>query len=318
MSFSSRAKEELANERIRGDCCKKAALSALIRMSGSIQLGGGGKLRLRIATESYAVARWAIKLSKSLYPLESEILVRERKRLGKTRSFAILLSGEPLKKVLLDTGFMSSEDGGLSLDPTIPEGMLKEECCRRAFLRGAFMGGGSISNPEKGYHLEFVTSSEPFAEELCALLNGFELKAKMISRKGYSVVYLKESDKITEFLALIGANGALLELESVRTDKEFTNNLNRKLNCETANIKKTVEASVRQNDLIRYLLDSDSYSSLSPELRATAELRADYPELSLAELGTLLDPPLGKSGVNHRLRRLEDIALSIKQQKGDA
>ncbi len=318
MSFSSRAKLELANERIRGDCCRLAALSALTRMSGSLQLAGGGKRRLRITTESYAVARWTIRLAKSLYPLESEILIRERKRLGKNRSFAILLFGGALERALLETGFLQKTGDGLSLFSGIPENMLENDCCRRAFLRGAFMGGGSISNPEKGYHLEFVVASERFSKELCALLNCYGLKAKMISRKGSYVVYLKESDKITEFLALIGANGALLELENVRTEKDFTNNLNRKFNCETANIKKSVEAAVRQNELIRYLLDHGAFSKLPVELRAMAELRIDHPELSLAELGKLMEPPLGKSGVNHRLRKLEDIALSIKHQKGDA
>lgn len=318
MSFSSKTKLELTCERIKGDCCKLAALSALMRMSGSLQLLGGGRRRLRITTESYAIARWTIRLAKSLFPLESEILIRERKRLGKNRSFAILLFGDALEQALLETGFLKQTEDGLSLGGSIPEGMLMNDCCRRSFLRGAFLGGGSISNPEKGYHLEFVAASEQFAKELCGLLNGYALKAKMISRKGSYVVYLKESEKITDFLALIGANGALLDLENVRTEKDFTNNLNRKLNCETANIRKSVEAAVRQNEAIRYLLDRGMFSKLTPELRAIAELRIDNPELSLAELGKQLDPPLGKSGVAHRLRKLEEIALSIKQQKGDA
>lgn len=318
MSFSSRTKLELASERIKGDCCKLAALSALMRMSGSLQLMGGGRRRLRITMESYAVARWTIRLAKGLFPLESEILIRERKRLGKNRSFAIVLFGDALEQALLETGFLKQTEDGYSLGGSIPERILENDCCKRAFMRGAFLGGGSISNPEKGYHLEFVVVSEPFAKELCDLLNWYALKAKMISRKGSFVVYLKESEKITEFLALIGANGALLDLENVRTEKDFTNNLNRKFNCETANIRKSVEAAIRQNEMIRYLLDNGAFSKLSPELRAIAELRIDNPELSLAELGNLMDPPLGKSGVNHRLRKLEEIALSIKHQKGDA
>jgi DNA-binding protein WhiA len=318
VSFSSRTKLELASERIKGDCCKLAALSALMRMSGSLQLMGGGRRRLRITMESYAVARWTIRLAKGLFPLESEILIRERKRLGKNRSFAIVLFGDALEQALLETGFLKQTEDGYSLGGSIPERILENHCCKRAFMRGAFLGGGSISNPEKGYHLEFVVASEPFAKELCDLLNWYALKAKMISRKGSFVVYLKESEKITEFLALIGANGALLDLENVRTEKDFTNNLNRKFNCETANIRKSVEAAIRQNEMIRYLLDNGAFSKLSPELRAIAELRIDNPELSLAELGNLMDPPLGKSGVNHRLRKLEEIALSIKHQKGDA
>ncbi len=318
MSFSSRTKAELAKERIKDDCCKIAALSALMRMSGSLQLASGSKKRLRISTESYAVTRWTIKLAKSLYHLESETLILERKRLGKNRSFAILLFGDAIERTLLDTGFLEETKEGIILGSGIPENFLQNDCCRRSFLRGAFMGGGSICNPEKGYHFEFAVASEQFAQDLCNLLNSYDLNAKIVTRKGLYVVYLKESDKITEFLALIGANGALLELENVRTEKDFTNNINRKFNCETANIKKSVNAAVRQSEMIRYLLDNGEFSKLSPELREIAELRIDNPELALAELGALLDPPLGKSGVNHRLRKLEDIALSIKRQKGDA
>lgn len=317
MSFSSRTKEELCNDKLKQECCRKAALCALSQMAGSLQLAFGGKKRLRIKTESYAVARYAIKLAKGLYALESQVLVRERKRLGKNRSFAIVFSGDAVEDMLLDIGLLTRTEDGLSFETGVPEKLLENDCCKRAFLKGAFMGSGSISNPERGYHLEFVVTREQMAVELSEVLNFYGLKAKSVSRKASYVVYLKESEKITEFLALIGAFGALLELESVKTDKEFNNNLNRKLNCETANIQKTVNAAVRQNENIRYLLNHDSFSSLSPELRAIAELRIDNPEVSLAELGKMLEPPLGKSGVNHRLRKLEEIANTIRQQKGD-
>jgi len=318
MSFSSRTKEELCNDKLKQECCRKAALCALSQMAGSLQLAFGGKKRLRIKTESYAVARYAIKLAKGMYQLESQVLVRERKRLGKNRSFAIVFSGDAVEDMLLDIGLLTRTEEGLSFETGVPEKLLENDCCKRAFLKGAFMGSGSISNPERGYHLEFVVTREQMAVELSEVLNFYGLKAKSVSRKASYVVYLKESEKITEFLALTGAFGALLELESVKTDKEFNNNLNRKLNCETANIQKTVNAAVRQNEAIRYLLNHDSFSALSPELRAIAELRIDNPEVSLAELGKMLDPPLGKSGVNHRLRKLEEIANTIKQQKGDA
>ena len=317
MSFSSRTKEELCNDKIKQQCCRKAALCALAQMAGSLQLASGGKKRLRIKTESYAVARWTIKIAKGLYNLESPVLVRERKRLGKNRSFAIIFSGDAVEEMLLDIGLLKKTEDGFSFESGIPDKLLEKDCCKRAFLKGAFMGSGSVSNPERGYHLEFVTSNEKMAQELSEVLNFYDLKAKSVSRKASYVEYLKESDKITEVLALIGAFGALLELESVKTDKEFNNNLNRKLNCETANIQKTVNAAVRQNESIRYLLNNDSFSSLSPELRAIAELRIDNPEVSLAELGAMLDPPLGKSGVNHRLRKLEEIAAALKQKKGE-
>ena len=317
MSFSSRAKEELVNDKLKKPCCRLAALSALVQMSGSLQLAGGKK-RLRLTTESYAVARWGVQLAKSLYPLETEILVRERKRLGKNRSFAILMSGEAVEQVLFDTGLMSRTEEGYSLEGGVPAGLVQEECCRRAFLRGAFMGGGSISNPERGYHLEFVVRTERLAYELCDTLNAYELNAKVVLRKGSNVVYLKESEKITEFLTLIGAHGALLDLENVRIYKDFRNHLNRQVNCETANISKTVNAATRQIENIQYLIQHEVFRTLSPALRETAEARINNPEATLSELGQMLSEPIGKSGVNHRLRRLENIALELKAEKGDA
>lgn len=318
MSFSSRTKEELVNDKLKKPCCRLAALSALVQMSGSLQLAGGGKKRLRLTTESYAVARWAVQLAKSLYPLETEILVRERKRLGKNRSFAILLSGAAVEQVLFDTGLMRRTEEGYSIEGGVPEALVAEKCRRRAFLRGAFMGGGSVSDPSKGYHLEFVVRSERLACELCDALNGYDLNAKVVLRKGSNVVYLKESEKITDFLTLIGAHGALLDLENVRIYKDFRNHLNRQVNCETANIFKTVSAATRQIENIQYLIAHEGFKTLSPALRETAEVRINHPDATLSELGELLSEPIGKSGVNHRLRRLETIALELKSEKGDA
>lgn len=318
MSFSSKAKEELVNDKLKKPCCRLAALSALVQMSGSLQLGGGGKKRLRLTTESYAVARWAVQLAKSLYPLETEILVRERKRLGKNRSFAILMSGEAVEQVLFDTGLMRRTEDGWSIEGGVPENLVEEECCRRSFLRGVFMGGGSVSNPNKGYHLEFVVRTERLANELCETLNAYDLNAKVVLRKGSNVVYVKESEKITDFLTLIGAHGALLDLENVRIYKDFRNHLNRQVNCETANISKTVNAAARQIENIQYLISHEVFKTLSPALRETAEVRITNPEATLSELGQMLSVPIGKSGINHRLRRLETIALELKSQKGDA
>ncbi len=319
MSFSSATKEEIANLRIKKPCCRLAAFAALVQLAGSLQLGAGGKRSVVLTTESYAVARWAVKLSKALYSLESVILVKEHKRLGKNRSFSISLSGEQevMEEMLLDVGMLCQTEEGLNFGSGLNEALLKEDCCKRAYLRGAFMGGGSLSNPERGYHLEFVVRTSSLAGDLCRLLNEYDLRSKTVERNGAAVVYIKESERITDFLALIGAHGALLELETVKTNKEFKNGLNRRFNCETANIKKTVDASLRQKDNIRYLINHDAFSSLSPELRSAAEARIEYPEATLAELGALLDPPVGKSGVNHRLRKLERIALSLKDKKGE-
>lgn len=318
MSFSSKAKEELIQARTKRTCCKMAELSALVQMSGSLQLASGGRKRLRLTTESYAVARWGVQLAKGLFPLEAEIMVREHKRLGKNRSFAILLSGESVQELLLKTGLMSQTEEGYSFEGGVPIELVEKECCKRSFLRGAFLGGGSVSNPERGYHLEFVVRTERLAVELCELLNYYELNSKVVLRKGSNVVYLKEGEKITDFFKLIEATGAILDLEDVRIFKDIRNNLNRTVNCETANLEKTVNASLRQIDNIRYLLTNGGMDKLPLRLREIAEARINNPDATLLELAEMLSEPVGKSGVNHRLRKLEAMANQLRYEKGEA
>ena len=318
MSFSSTAKEELCQNRIHRHCCRQAALSSWLQMSGSLQLGSGGKKKVSLTTESHAVARWGVSLAKSLYPIEAEIFVHERKQLGKHHSFVILLGGDAIEEMLFSTGQVKHTQDGIAFDGGVPEFVYKKECCKRAFLRGAFIGGGSVSNPRKGYHLEFVVRSEHMANDLRTLLDDYGLNAKAILRKGNYVVYLKESEKITELLTLIGAHTALFDLENVRIYKDIRNNLNRQVNCETANIQKTVTAVGRQIESIRYLIDHDAMRRISDELRETAEARINNPDATLVELCEMLSDPISKSGINHRLRKLDNIAQRLRMEKGDA
>ena len=313
MSFSSKSKEELCRIPVKRSCCRVAALSSFLQMAGVLQLGVGGK-SVKLTTESYAVARWGVSLAKKAYDMDAEIQVREHKRLGKTRSFAVVLSGENIDRMLLDTSIFQIENDCSSISGGVPKALYnrENECCRRAFLRGAFLGGGSLNNPSKGYHLEFVARTDMLAEELSRLLNYFSLNAKIVLRKGNNVVYLKESDKIIELLTLIGAHTALLDLENVIVYKDFRNNINRKVNCEAANIQKTVDASQRQIESIRFLLQNRILDGMSEEMRQTAEARVNNPNASLSELGELLSRPVGKSGVNHRLRKLEELAEHIR------
>jgi len=187
-------------------------------------------------------------------------------------------------------------------------GLLQRTCCKRAFLRGVFLSAGSLSDPGKGYHLEIVCETREDSRMIRELLEPFEIEAKTVVRKGHCVVYLKEGDQVADFLALINADISLLNLENVRVLKEFRNNINRKNNCDTANLSKTVFASVSQTKAIARLRETDRFDSLPPLLREAAELRLRYPEATLTELGAMMDPPVGKSGVNHRLRKLKEIA----------
>jgi hypothetical protein len=186
--------------------------------------------------------------------------------------------------------------------------ILKRSCCQRAFLRGAFLSIGSMSNPEKGYHLEMVCGNTLQAKQLQQLMVGFGLDAKIVPRKKYFVVYLKEGENIVDFLNVCEAHVALMELENLRIVKEMRNSVNRQVNCETANITKTVNAAARQIEDIKFIRDYMGFAKLPDNLREMAEVRLEYPEATLKELGQYLNPPVGKSGVNHRLRKLSEIA----------
>jgi DNA-binding protein WhiA len=210
--------------------------------------------------------------------------------------------------ILKASGILQEGDKGLRLSSKLPNHLIKKVCCRKAYLRGVFLGGGSISDPEKTYHLELVTNNENFAEDIKELLNHYELGAKVVVRKGNYVVYIKEGEHIVKFLSIIGAHNALLSLENVRIYKEMRNNVNRIVNCETANLDKTLNAASRQIENIRYIKNTIGLEKLPAGLAEMAELRLRYKEASLKELGEMMSPAVGKSGVNHRLRKLDQIA----------
>lgn len=191
------------------------------------------------------------------------------------------------------------------------EQLLERNCCKRAFLRGAFLASGSISDPQKSYHFEIVCQEQPQAQLLQELYRAFELDAKIVQRKKYYIVYLKEGAQIVDALNVMGAYVALMNLENVRIFKEMRGSVNRIVNCETANINKVVGAACRQVEDIRYIQSRVGLDELPPALREMALIRLEYPDSSLKELGELCDPPVGKSGVNHRLRKLGEIAKKL-------
>ena len=193
--------------------------------------------------------------------------------------------------------------------------LLQKSCCRRAYLRGAFLAAGSVSDPEKSYHLEIICHSVKRADEIRELLRTFEIDAKQVIRKKNHVVYLKEGTQIVDTLNVIGAHHALMDYENSRIFKDVRNSINRRVNCETANIGKTVAASVKQTEDIELIRRSGAYEELPQALKDIADIRLQYPNVSLKELGELVDPPIGKSGVNHRLRKLSEIAEGLRQEE---
>ena len=204
-----------------------------------------------------------------------------------------------------------------SSEPELVDGMLvQRSCCKRAYIRGAFLVSGSMSDPQKSYHFEIVCSSEKQAEQLCILMREFVPDAKVVRRKKYYIVYIKEGAQIVDILNVMEAYTSLMDLENVRIVKEMRNTVNRKVNCETANINKTVGAAVRQIEDIRLIERKLGLSSLADNLREIAEARLEHPDTPLKELGEYLSPPVGKSGVNHRLRKLSEIAEQLREEEG--
>ena len=191
--------------------------------------------------------------------------------------------------------------------------LLKNSCCKRAYLRGAFLCVGSMSDPQKSYHIEFVCENELHANQIRDMIGSFELEAKIIKRKKYHVVYLKEGAGIVDLLNIMGAHVSLMDLENLRIEKEMRNSINRQVNCEAANIAKTVNAANKQLEDIRLLKAHYGFSNLPENLREMAMVRLSHPESSLQELGGYLNPPVGKSGVNHRLRKLSELADKIRE-----
>ncbi|MGI6129123.1 MAG: DNA-binding protein WhiA [bacterium] len=304
-TFSVKVKDELARLELGNSCCLRSELLGFLRAGAVLEVKQSG-LQLIVTTESPSVARRAFLLLKKASPLSVKIS-REPRRIHIHNLYSVRVDTQPgLKEFLIQLGFLRSDLQ--SVGTTMP----RKECCRRSYLRGFFLGAGSVTNPARSYHLELVTGSRRHATHLIRLFMKFNLRARRVERKGRQVVYLKEGDEIAAFLTLIGAVTSRLEFENVRVVKGVRNQVNRLVNCETANLNKTVEAACRQLDAIRLLVAKVGLETLPRPLQEVARLRLEQPEATLKELGLQLDPPLGKSGVNHRLRRLEEMAAGLK------
>lgn len=319
MSFSSMTKNELSRLPIEDRACAVAELAAIIKMNGAVQLNSKKGISLRFETENAAIARRIFSLLKTLYDTNVEVMVRRNRQLKKNNSYLIMVnSTKGTKKILQDVGILTNKKGtSFLIDYKTPKELIEDMSNKRAYIRGAFLGGGSISNPEKAYHLEFVTSSEEHAEELSQIINSFGLDSKIVARKGNYVVYLKEGQQIVDILNIMGAHQALLKFEDIRVFKDVRNNINRLVNCETANLGKTIEASIRQVESIEYIDKKIGIDKLPKNLQEIAKLRLQNREASLKELGTMLNPPVGKSGVNHRLRKIDEIAEELRRKENE-
>lgn len=292
MSFSGKIKEELAELYAKARHCNLAELSAIISMCGTFSEDRNGTCCLSFNTENFPVARKCFTLMEKTFNIRVDVVIR-RNPAKDSWSYHLYWKGEELLAV--------------------KHAMVQAVCCKRAYIRGAFIAAGSVSDPRKSYHFEIVTDSLKEAEYLRDMINDFDMDAKIVPRKKTFVVYLKEGSQIVDILNVMEAHVALMELENVRIMKEMRNAVNRKVNCETANINKTVSAAVRQMEDIAYLRDTVGFEKLPEGLRDVALTRLAYPDATLKELGDLLKTPVGKSGVNHRLRKLSEMADKLRE-----
>jgi len=285
-------------------------------MTGTVQIHGINNIGVMLSTENASIARMLFSLLKNCFKINTRVVVKKNRHLKKNNNYSLYIDTDMgSHKILNAAGILQESEKGIKLNYKLPNQLIKKTCCRKAYLRGAFLGGGSISDPEKTYHLELVTNNEDYAEDIKELLNYYELGAKVVARKGNYVVYIKEGEHIVNFLNIIGAHNALMKLENVRIFKEMRNNVNRIVNCETANLDKTLNAALRQLENIEYIKNTIGLDKLPAGLAEIAELRLEYKEASLKELGEMMNPAIGKSGVNHRLRKLDQIAENLKERR---
>ena len=313
MSFSSEVKEELSEQIASGRHCRLAETAAILSLCGKIVITENDRYCVKIQTENLAVARKYFTLLRKTFNIRVEVSVRKSREV---RFYSVIVSKDPEARRLLGETCLLDEDGNVSecMSP-MHHRLLRQNCCRRAFIRGAFLAVGSVSDPEKSYHFEIVCTVPEKARQLQELLASYDVDAKVVLRKRHYVVYIKEGSQIVELLGLMGAHISLMQLENVRIVKEMRNSVNRKVNCETANLNKTVSAAVRQAEDIRYIQEKIGLDKLPMDLEETARLRLEHTEASLKELGDMLFPKVGKSGVNHRLRKLSQIADDLREGK---
>jgi DNA-binding protein WhiA len=315
MSFSGNVKEELSRRIPGARHCQIAEIAAMASLCGKVEISVDDQYCFVFHTEHIAVARKCFTLLKEAFQIRAEIAVRRNTYLKKVRAYRITVCDHEDAMRLLRATRLIRDDGEIQEELSLSGNLIVQQvCCKRAFIRGAFLAAGSISNPGKYYHFEVVCAAMEKAGQLRELIQYFGIEAKIVRRKRSAIVYVKESAQIVDILNVMEAPLALMELENIRIYKDMRNDVNRKVNCETANINKTVSAAVKQVQDIHSIQEIVGLDTLSDGLRQIALARLEYTDIPLKELGDLLSPPVGKSGVNHRLRKIGEIAENLRQQ----
>lgn len=314
MSFSGMVKEELGRHENAARHCCIAELSAILSGCSETLTDDAGRISCIVHSENETVIRKCFTILEKTFNIEEAFFEQDANLKKSGRVYLLKISPEHLS-VIMETARLVPDKEKHSLHCEDVSLITQRDCCKRAFVRGAFLASGSISDPNKGYHFEIVCSDEEKACQLQKIICGFHIDARIVKRRNSHVVYVKEGDQIVDLLAYMGAGNALMDLENIRILKEMRNSVNRQVNCETANINKTVGAAVKQVEDIRLIQKYMGFDSLNDGLAEMAALRLQYPEATLKELGMMLSPQVGKSGVNHRLRKLSEIARKLRENK---
>lgn len=269
---------------------------------------------VKVTTDNPAVARLFMTLIKDYFGTKTSLHIGEDDQpLSKGRQYGLIITPEMnAEAILRETGMLGIKEGSNYVTDGLDQTIIKKRCCKKACLRGIFLAAGSVSDPAKGYHLEIICSSEVMAQDVKKLINSFGLKSKVVERRRRYVVYIKDGEQISDFLNIIGAAGQLFRFENMRITREMKNTANRIINCENANLQKAVNAAQKQIADIQYIRERKTLDYLQEKLRVTAVLRLENPDLTLADLAELFDPPLKKSGLNHRLERISEIADKLR------
>jgi hypothetical protein len=313
MSFSADVKEELSSKIGNSRHCQLAELAAIISCEGYIKCDENGAAALFLRDENEPAVRKFFTLLRKAFNIRTSFLenISEVKVGGK--SYRPVLTDRQQLESVLGAIRMIDKDGSVrGFENGASPMVTRNSCCKRAFLRDTFLCTGSISDPNKGYHLEFVLNYEGQAKQIQELIESFDIEARIVQRKKYYVLYVKEGAGIVDLLNIMEAPVSLMNLENLRIVKEMRNSINRRVNCDVANIAKTVNAATKQIEDITYIRDHYGLNRIPDSLREMAEVRLEHPDATLGELGKFLDPPVGKSGVNHRLRKLSEFADKLR------
>lgn len=313
MSFAGETKNELSRLDPEKKCCQLAEIAGFLRVSGSIRLAGGGKFKIVTATDNAAVARHYKKLIKEYFNVETALEIGDAQ--GPKKGHIYMLTIDPemhSEQILRETGILLVREGNNFISDGIYATLIRSKCCKKSYLRGVFMGSGTMNDPSRGYHLELVCATQTLANDLKKMINSFvDLNAKIVKRKDKYIVYMKSAENICDTLSIMGANAQRLIFDEVVLNKDIVNATVRLTNCDNANTDRTLDASSRQIAAIKKIEELRGLDFLPPKLRATAQLRLEYPEASLIQLGEMMDPPMKKSGINNRFKKINEIADSL-------